>query len=45
MAVDINFNDKEIKILLEIINSVNYKGSDIEQIYAIKQKFYKKKSS
>lgn len=42
MVVNIEFNDREIKMLLEIINAVNFKGSDIENIYNLKQKFYKK---
>ena len=42
MVVSIDWTDREIKIMLEIINSVSFKGSDIETMYALKQKFYKK---
>lgn len=36
--ITIQFTPEEVKMLIEIINAVNFQGNSIEQIYPLKQK-------
>lgn len=38
MTTSLEFTQGEIKLLLEIINAVNFKGDSIEQVYPLKIK-------